>query len=46
MIKFEEPESKKRTIWDTSPLSPPWTGAVVFLLIVFFVMLMKISLSG
>lgn len=46
MIKFEEPESKKRTIWDISPLSPPWTTAAVFVLIVLFTVLMKIGLSG
>ncbi len=31
---------------NTSVLSPPWTTAVVFLLIVFSVMLIKISLIG
>ena len=46
MSKVEDPESKKLGLWDTSPLSPQWTIAVVFLLIVFFTVLMKLGLSA
>ena len=46
MSKVEDSESKKPSIWDTSPLSPPWTVAAVFVLIVFFTVLMKVGLSG
>ena len=46
MSKVEESESKKSGLWDTSPLSPQWTIAVVFLLIVFFTVLMKIGMSA
>ena len=41
-----ELESQKSEYRDTSALSPPWTTAVVFLLIVFLAMMVKISLSG
>ena len=46
MSKVEESESKKFGFWDISPLSPPWTIAAVFVLIVFFTVLMKIGLSA
>ena len=46
MNEAGEVEPKKSGYHDASPLSPPWTTAVVFLLVVFFAMLMKISLSG
>ena len=46
MTRVGNSNSKKSVYGDASPLSPPWTTAVVFLLIVFFVMLLKISISG
>ena len=46
MTKNVEPESKKPGFWDTSPLSPPWTAAAVFLLIVFGTVLVLNSLSA
>ncbi len=45
MGKVEETGSKKPGFWDTSPLSAPWTIAVVFLLIVFLGVALKIILS-
>ena len=45
MSKVEESESKKPGFWDVSPISPPWTIAAVFLLIIFCVVLLKISLG-
>ena len=38
--------SGDRTIWDVSPLSPPWTTAVVLVVIILFTIAIKISLSG
>ena len=46
MSRVGDSNSKRSIYGDASPLSPPWTTAVVFLLIVFFVMLVKISFSG
>ena len=46
MSKVEQSESKKPGFWDVSPLSPPWTIAAVFVLIVFFTVLMKVGLSA
>ena len=46
MSKVEVSEPKKLGFWDQSPLSPPWTIAAVFVLIVLFTVLMKVGLSA
>ena len=46
MTKNVEPESKKPGFWDKSPLSPPWTVAAVFVLVVFFTVMVVNSLSA
>ncbi len=46
MSKIEESDSEKSGFWDKSPLSPPWTIAAVFVLIVFFTVLMKVGLTA
>ena len=46
MSEEKKSESNKSSIWDTSPLSPQWTVAAVFVLIVFFTVLMKVGLSA
>ncbi len=45
MGKVDEPESKKPSFWEVSPISPPWTIVVVFVLIVLLTVLLKNSLS-
>ena len=46
MGEVGEPESKKPGFLDQSPLSAPWTIAVVLMLIFFFFVIVKIGLSG
>ena len=46
MSMIRKPISKRLNIWETSPLSPLWTTAVVFMLVVLFTVTMKIGLSG
>ncbi len=46
MGKVGESESEKTGFWDKSPLSTPWTIAVVFLLIVFFFVAVKVNFAA
>ncbi len=45
MGKVEEPESKKSSFWNVSPISPPFTIVVVVVLIVLLTVVLKNSLS-
>ncbi len=45
MSENEKNESKKPGLWDVSPLSPQWTTACVFVLILFFTASMFIGLN-